>query len=69
MRSYGYDNWYVRSNAVITTGSYPGCEFEYADPNPGDTVRIPVIEIQSVGQDHCVIDNTCPPGYWKVPKQ
>jgi len=54
---------YDTSRAVITAGAGPWCAFEYADPNPGDTVRVPVIEVQSVPRDPCVIDDSCPPGY------
>jgi len=63
LRDYGHPTWYYTSWAVITTGEGPWCEYEYADPNPGDTVRVPVIEVQSVLRDPCVIDNACPPGY------
>jgi hypothetical protein len=48
---------------MITTGAGPWCAFEYADPTPGDTVRVPVIEVQSVLRDPCVIDDSCPQGY------
>jgi len=63
LREFGNSTWYHTSWAVITTGSGPWCAWEYADPNPGDTVRVPVIEIQSVLRDPCVIDDSCPPGY------
>ena len=63
LRDYGSPTWYYTSWAVITTGEGPWCEFEYADPNPGDTVRVPVIEVQSVLRDPCVLNNSCPPGY------
>ncbi|MBN1177681.1 MAG: hypothetical protein JXD18_00595, partial [Anaerolineae bacterium] len=39
----------------------PWCAFEYADPNPGSTVRVPVIEVQSVLRDPCEVYGTCPP--------
>jgi hypothetical protein len=45
---------------VRTTGSYAGCAFEYGDPSPGTSVRIPVIEVQSMIRDPCVMDGTCP---------
>ena len=60
LRNYGESNWYRTSYSVRTTGSYAGCAFEYGDPNPGDSVRVPVIEIQSVIRDPCVLDGTCP---------
>ncbi len=63
LRDFGEPTWYYESWAVITTGAGPWCEFEYADPNPGDTVRVPVIEIQSVLRDPCVFYGNCPPGY------
>ncbi|HEC36221.1 MAG TPA: hypothetical protein ENI39_06780 [Anaerolineae bacterium] len=63
LRDFGSSTWYYTSFAVITTGAGPWCEWEYADPNPGDTVRVPVIEVQSVLRDPCVIDDSCPPGY------
>ena len=63
LRLHGSPTWYYTSYAVITTGAGPWCAYEYADPNPGDTVRVPVIEVQSVLRDPCVVDGTCPPGY------
>jgi hypothetical protein len=63
LRDYGSGTWYYTSWAVITTGEGPWCAFEYADPNPGSTVRVPVIEIQSVLRDPCMVDGTCPEGY------
>jgi hypothetical protein len=63
LRDFGGSTWYYTSWAVITTGEGPWCAYEYADPNPGDTVRVPVIEIQVPLRDPCVIDGTCPPGY------
>jgi hypothetical protein len=63
LRNLGYNTWYYTSWAVVTTGEGPWCNWEYGDPNPGDTVRVPVIEIQSVLRDPCVIDGSCPPGY------
>lgn len=63
LRNYDSPTWYYTSWAVITTGRGNWCAFEYADPNPGDTVRVPVIEVQSVLRDPCVLDNSCPPGY------
>ena len=63
LRQFGGSTWYYTSWAVITGGTGPWCAFEYADPNPGDTVRVPVIEIQSVLRDPCVWDDSCPPGY------
>jgi hypothetical protein len=61
LRRYGSATWYYTSWAVITTGAAPWCAYEYGDPNPGDTVRVPVVEIQSVLQDPCVIDGSCLP--------
>jgi len=63
LREYGSATWYYTSWAVITTGEGPWCEYEYADPNPSDTVRVPVIEVQSVLRDPCILDDSCPPGY------
>ena len=63
LRQWGGSEWYYLSYAVVTTGAGPWCAFEYGDPNPGDTVRIPVFEIQVVLMDPCVIDDSCPPGY------
>jgi hypothetical protein len=60
LRNYGKGTWYHTSHAVRTTGSYAGCAFEYGDPNPGNSVRIPVIEVQSVLRDPCHLDGTCP---------
>jgi len=60
LRDYGSGTWAYTSWAVITSGAGPWCAFEYADPNPGDTVRVPVIEVQSVLRDPCVIDGSCP---------
>jgi hypothetical protein len=60
LRNYGEGTWYRTSYSVRTTGSYAGCAFEYGDPNPGTSVRVPVIEIQSVIRDPCVLDGTCP---------
>lgn len=62
LREYGGPTWYYTSWAVVTTGAGAWCAWEYADPNPGDTVRVPVIEVQSVLRDPCVLDNSCPPG-------
>ena len=59
LRPYGYPQWYYESWAVVTTGAGEWCPFEYADPNPGDTVRIPVIEVQTVIVDWCRLDGTC----------
>ena len=54
-------SWYYEQRAVRTTGSGGElCEYEFSDPNPGDSVRIPVIEIQSVLRDPCVLDGSCP---------
>jgi hypothetical protein len=63
LRDFGSATWHYTSFAVITTGEGPWCAYEYADPNPGDTVRVPVIEVQSVLSDPCIIDGSCPPGY------
>jgi len=60
LRNYGKGTWYHTSWSVRTTGSYAGCAFEYGDPNPGTSVRIPVIEVQSVLRDPCYLDGTCP---------
>jgi hypothetical protein len=60
LRNYDKTTWYYTSYSVRTTGSYAGCEFEYGDPNPGTSVRIPVIEVQSVLRDPCILDGTCP---------
>jgi hypothetical protein len=51
--------WYYTSWAVVTTGAGPWCEFEYGDPNPGTTVRVPVIEFQVVLRPECVLDDSC----------
>jgi len=59
LRPYGYPQWYYESWAVVTTGAGEWCPFEYADLNPGDTVRIPVIEVQTVLVDWCRLDGTC----------
>ena len=63
IREHGGSTWYYTSWSVITTGAGPWCAWEYGDPNPGDTVRVPVIEVQSVLRDPCVVDGSCPPGY------
>lgn len=63
LRDYGEPSWYYSQWAVITTGEGEWCEFEYADPDPGDAVRVPVIEIQVPLSDPCLLDGTCPPGY------
>jgi hypothetical protein len=61
LRNYGESTWYRISYSVRTTGDYAGCiGGEYGDPNPGDSVRIPVIEVQSVLRDPCILDGTCP---------
>jgi len=59
LRQFGNPTWYYTSWAVITTGEGPWCAYEYADPNPGDTVRVPVIEVQSVLRDPCVLTDSC----------
>jgi hypothetical protein len=61
LRQFGNGTWYYTSWSVVTTGAGPWCNWEYADPDPGDTVRVPVIEAQSVLRDPCVRDGTCPP--------
>lgn len=48
LQAFGSGSWYYTSWAVVTTGEGPWCAFEYADPNPGDTVRVAVVEGQSV---------------------
>jgi hypothetical protein len=63
LRSYGSGTWYYQSWSVVTTGAFAGCNFEYGDPNPGTTVRVPVVEVQSVLVDPCRVDGTCPEGY------
>jgi hypothetical protein len=60
LRNHGEGTWYRTSYSVYTTGRYEGCAYEYRDPNPGTSVRVPVIEIQSVIRDPCVLDGTCP---------
>jgi hypothetical protein len=52
--------WYYTSWAVVTTGAGPWCAFEYGDPNPGTTVRVPVIEIQVGLEDPCEAERSCP---------
>ena len=58
LRAYGEGTWYRTSWSVVTTGSYAGCEYEYS--SGGNSVRIPVIEVQSVLRDPCHLDGTCP---------
>jgi hypothetical protein len=60
LRQFGNGTWYYTSWAVVTTGAGPWCNWEYADPDPGDAVRVPVIEAQSVLRDPCVRNGTCP---------
>jgi hypothetical protein len=62
-RWYGDSDWYYTSWSVITTGRGDWCAWEYADPNPGTTVRVLVSEAQPVLRDLCVLDGTCPEGY------
>lgn len=61
LRQYDEGTWYRTSWAVVTTARYEGCNYEYRDPSPGTAVRVPVIEVQSVLRDPCVLDNSCPP--------
>jgi hypothetical protein len=60
LRDFGETAWYYTQWAVVTTGEGPWCNWEYADPNPGDTVRVPVIEVQVPLSDPCFIDSSCP---------
>lgn len=61
LRDYGSPTWFETSYQVTTTGLggnwCPG--HLYADPTPGNTVRVPVIEVQSVIVDQCRLDGTC----------
>ena len=59
LRRFGGRTWWYESWAVITTGSGEWCAYEYADPNPGGAVRVPVIEVQSIIVDPCRLDGTC----------
>jgi len=59
LRDYGNAQWFYESWATVTTGAGEWCAWEYADPNPGDTVRISVIEVQSVIVDPCRLDGSC----------
>jgi hypothetical protein len=60
LRGYGSPTWYYTSWAVVTTGAGAWCAFEYGDPNPGTTVRVPVIEIQVGLEDPCEVEGGCP---------
>jgi hypothetical protein len=51
--------WYETSYSVYSGGEYPGCAFEYG-AGTGTAVPVPVIEVQSVIRDACVLDGTCP---------
>ncbi|HNT78576.1 MAG TPA: hypothetical protein PKH77_26500 [Anaerolineae bacterium] len=51
--------WYYTSWAVRTTGQGAWCAAEYGDPNPGVTVRVPVIEVQAVTVEDCRVTGDC----------
>ncbi|HHS97683.1 MAG TPA: hypothetical protein ENK08_07260 [Chloroflexi bacterium] len=62
LREYGNPTWYYTSYRVTTIGEGPWCP-DHRYTHTGDAVPVPVIEVQSVLRDPCVIDNSCPPGY------
>jgi hypothetical protein len=62
LRRFGGDNWYFTSWSVVTTGRGDWCAYEYTNGG-GTSVPVPVIEIQSVLRDPCVLNGTCPEGY------
>ena len=64
LREYGESAWYYTQWGVITTGEGQWCEFEYADPNPGDTVRVVLIEVQVPLSDPCLADGS---SRWEIP--
>jgi hypothetical protein len=59
LRQFGGAAWWYTEWAVVTTGTGPWCAYEYADPNPGETVRVPVIEVQSMIVEPCRLHGTC----------
>ena len=62
LRDYGSPTWYYTSYAVTTIGEGPWCPgHQYT--HTGDAVPVPVIEIQSVLRDPCMVTDTCPPWY------
>ncbi len=58
LRRFGSSTWYYEQWAVCSGGSGPWCAFEYG--TCGGAVPVPVIEVQSVLRDPCVIDDSCP---------
>ena len=53
--------WYYEQWQVCSGGAGPWCAFEYG--TCGGAVPVPVIEVQSVLRDPCILDGSCPPGY------
>lgn len=62
LRRFGGDNWYFTSWSVLTTGRGDWCAYEYTNGG-SSSVPVPVIEIQSVLRDPCVLNGTCPERY------
>jgi hypothetical protein len=59
LRNHGGKDWFFTSWTVITTGRGRWCNYEYSDPKPDVTVRVPVLEVQSVLVDPCSIEGGC----------